>query len=123
MNVEDWVTNKNTLQHPDLAGASASIVASEEVNGPLLSKAMPALRLRGELDFNTTSLHGMSLLGGPPGTGRIVKADASKAGAQTGRIRHGVAKMKSRLSKGVQDICAALSGGIALITDRAEEVA
>ena len=74
MNVSEYVTDNRKLPHPDLAAAWGSIVASDEVKERLLNQAVLALRLRRELPFDTTSLHGMILLYGSPGTGKTTLA-------------------------------------------------
>lgn len=74
MNVSEYITENKQLPHPDLEAAWDSIVASEEVKDRLLNQAILALRLRGELPFDTTSLHGLVLLYGPPGTGKTTLA-------------------------------------------------
>lgn len=74
MNVSKYVTENKILPHIDLEAAWGSIVASDEVKGRLLNQALLALRLRSDLPFDTTSLHGMLLLFGPPGTGKTTLA-------------------------------------------------
>lgn len=74
MNVTEYVTENRKLPHPDLAAAWGSIVASEEVKERLLNQAILDLRLRRELPFDATSLHGMILLYGSPGTGKTTLA-------------------------------------------------
>lgn len=74
MDVSEYITENKRLPHPDLEAAWDSIVASEEVKGRLLNQAVLALRLRAELPFDTTSLHGLVLLYGSPGTGKTTLA-------------------------------------------------
>ena len=47
-----------------------SIVIHPSVKERLLRFTVLALRLRDELEFETTALHGIALLYGPPGTGK-----------------------------------------------------
>lgn len=47
-----------------------SIVVHQSVKNRLLRSAALTLRLRAELPFETTALHGLALLYGPPGTGK-----------------------------------------------------
>ena len=51
-----------------------AIVVPESVKQRLLNHALLAVELRGNLPFATTSLHGMVLLVGPPGTGKTTLA-------------------------------------------------
>lgn len=74
MNVSEYITENKTLPHPDLASVWGSIVGADGVKDRLLHQAVLDLRLRGELPFDTTSLHGLLLLYGPPGTGKTTLA-------------------------------------------------
>jgi AAA+ superfamily predicted ATPase len=72
--MNEWITEDKMLPVPDLAGTWGSIVASDEMKDRLLHQAVLALRLRGDLPFDTTALHGLILLYGPPGTGKTTLA-------------------------------------------------
>ena len=74
MHVSEWITEDKTLPSDDLAATWGSIVAADEVKARLLNQAILALRLRGALSFDTTALHGLILLHGPPGTGKTTLA-------------------------------------------------
>ena len=52
----------------------ASIVTDPGVKDRLFRTALLGLRLRSELPFTTTALHGLALLYGPPGTGKTTLA-------------------------------------------------
>lgn len=51
-----------------------SIVTDQEIKDQLFRTALLGLRLRPELPFTTTALHGLALLFGPPGTGKTTLA-------------------------------------------------
>ncbi len=51
-----------------------SIVTDQEIKDRLFRTALLGLRLRPELPFTTTALHGLALLFGPPGTGKTTLA-------------------------------------------------
>lgn len=70
MNVADMV--KITRDMPDAAYANLwdSIIVDKSIKDRLLRSAALSLRLRAELQFETTALHGLALLYGPPGTGK-----------------------------------------------------
>ena len=74
MKVSESITENKLLPHEDLAMAWTSIVAADQVKERLLNQAILALRLRAELPFETTALHGLILLYGPPGTGKTTLA-------------------------------------------------
>ncbi|MET0603462.1 MAG: AAA family ATPase [Baekduia sp.] len=74
MQMNEWITEDKILPSADLATTWGSIVASEEMKDRLLNQAVLALRLRGDLPFDTTALHGLILLYGPPGTGKTTLA-------------------------------------------------
>lgn len=74
MNVSEYITENRRLPHSDLEAAWDSIVASEEIKDRLLNQAVLALRLRADLPFDTTSLHGLILMYGSPGTGKTTLA-------------------------------------------------
>src|SRR3954463_1718286 len=74
MQMNECITEDKILPSADLAATWGSIVASDETKDRLLNQAVLALRLRGDLPFDTTALHGLILLYGPPGTGKTTLA-------------------------------------------------
>ena len=62
------------MPDPGYAGLWDSIVVDGSVKERLLRGAVLNLRLRAELPFETTALHGLVLLYGPPGTGKTTLA-------------------------------------------------
>jgi len=74
MRVDEWVTENRLLPADDLAEAWNAIVGVDEVRERLVNQALLALTLRAKLPFTTTSLHGLLLLHGPPGTGKTTLA-------------------------------------------------
>jgi SpoVK/Ycf46/Vps4 family AAA+-type ATPase len=76
MHISEYITENKLLPHADLATAWDSIVAADQVKDRLLNQAVLSIRLRSELPFETTSLHGLILLHGVPGTGKTTLARA-----------------------------------------------
>jgi SpoVK/Ycf46/Vps4 family AAA+-type ATPase len=74
MDVAEMVTVNREMPHPDYARLWDSIVVDQSVKDRLLRSTLLALRLRAELPFETTALHGLTLLYGPPGTGKTTLA-------------------------------------------------
>ena len=62
------------MPDPRYAGLWDAIVVDSSVKERLLRGAALNLRLRAELPFETTALHGLVLLYGPPGTGKTTLA-------------------------------------------------
>jgi SpoVK/Ycf46/Vps4 family AAA+-type ATPase len=67
---------KTTCDMPDARYANLwdSIVVERSIKDRLLRSAALSLRLRGELPFEVTALHGLAFLYGPPGTGKTTLA-------------------------------------------------
>jgi SpoVK/Ycf46/Vps4 family AAA+-type ATPase len=67
---------KSTCDMPDARYAHLwdSIVVERSIKDRLLHSAALSLRLRGELPFEATALHGLAFLYGPPGTGKTTLA-------------------------------------------------
>jgi SpoVK/Ycf46/Vps4 family AAA+-type ATPase len=74
MRVDEWVTENRLLPADDMAAAWEAIVGVDEVRERLVNHALLALTLRSRLPFTATSLHGLLLLHGPPGTGKTTLA-------------------------------------------------
>jgi AAA+ superfamily predicted ATPase len=74
MRVEEWVTENRVLPVRELERAWGSIVGAEAPKERLINQALLGLGIRARLPFTSTSLHGMVLLHGPPGTGKTTLA-------------------------------------------------
>jgi SpoVK/Ycf46/Vps4 family AAA+-type ATPase len=70
MDVADMVTVIREMPDPHYAHLWDCIIVEQAVKDRLLRSALLGLRLRAELPFETTALHGLILLHGPPGTGK-----------------------------------------------------
>jgi pachytene checkpoint protein 2 len=74
MDVADMITVNRLMPDEQYAGLWDSIVVDTGVKDRLLRSVALSLRLRTELPFETTALHGLALLYGPPGTGKTTLA-------------------------------------------------
>ena len=74
MNVADSVITNCEMPDPRFEKLWDSIVVEQSVKDRLLRSALLSLRLRAGLPFETTALHGLSVLYGPPGTGKTTLA-------------------------------------------------
>jgi SpoVK/Ycf46/Vps4 family AAA+-type ATPase len=72
--VEDCVLADVVLPDARYEGLWESIVAAEPMKDRLLRQVLLGLRLRRDLPFAVTALHGLVLLYGPPGTGKTTLA-------------------------------------------------
>jgi SpoVK/Ycf46/Vps4 family AAA+-type ATPase len=72
--VEDLVVANEEMPNQRYAGLWESIVVSPQLKERLLHHAVLSLRLRADLPFAKTALHGLFLLYGPPGTGKTTLA-------------------------------------------------
>jgi pachytene checkpoint protein 2 len=70
MDVAEMVKVARDMPDPEFANLWDSIVVHQTVKDRLLRSVALTLRLRAELPFETTALHGLALLYGPPGTGK-----------------------------------------------------
>ena len=70
INTTEMVRVACVMPDPTYAKLWDSIIGQLSVKERLLRSAALALRLRSELPFETTALHGLALLHGPPGTGK-----------------------------------------------------
>jgi AAA+ superfamily predicted ATPase len=70
MKVADCVLADVVLPDARYEGMWESIVAAEAVKERLLRQVLLGLRLRRDLPFTVTALHGLVLMYGPPGTGK-----------------------------------------------------
>lgn len=74
MRVDEWVTDNRLLPAADLASAWSAIIGVDDLRDRLINHALLALTVRPKLPFTTTSLHGLLLLHGLPGTGKTTLA-------------------------------------------------
>lgn len=74
MEVAEMITTSCMMPDPKYAKLWDSIVVDPTVKTRLLYSAALSLRLRTELPFDVTALHGLALLYGPPGTGKTTLA-------------------------------------------------
>jgi AAA+ superfamily predicted ATPase len=74
MRVAEFVTTHEVLPLRRYEHLWPSIVTPPEVKEALLNTSLLALKLRTELPFEVTALHGLVLLHGPPGTGKTTLA-------------------------------------------------
>jgi len=74
MDVNDLI--KTECKMPDVRYANLwdSIIVDRSIKDRLLRSAALSLRLRAELPFEATALHGLAFLYGPPGTGKTTLA-------------------------------------------------
>ena len=70
LDAADMIKVASVMPDPAYAKLWDSIVIQSSIKERLLRSAALTLRLRAELPFETTALHGLALLHGPPGTGK-----------------------------------------------------
>ena len=74
MDVAELVKIECKMPDKRYANLWDSIVVDRSIKDRLLRSAALSLRLRANLPFETTALHGLSILYGPPGTGKTTLA-------------------------------------------------
>jgi pachytene checkpoint protein 2 len=74
MDVSELVKTECRMPDARYAKLWDSIVVDRSIKDRLLRSAALSLRLRAELPFEATALHGLALLYGPPGTGKTTLA-------------------------------------------------
>lgn len=74
MNIAETVTRCEIMPADAYSSLWDSIIVSQNIKERLLHSVILSLRLRKELAFETTALHGLSVLYGPPGTGKTTLA-------------------------------------------------
>lgn len=74
METSELVTLTEMMPSKRFAGLWDSIIVDQGIKDRLLRSALLGLRLRAELPFEVTALHGLAVLHGPPGTGKTTLA-------------------------------------------------
>lgn len=74
MKVDECIASNDLRPPAPRDGLWASIVTERSIKDRLFRTALLALKLRRDLPFTTTALHGLVLLYGPPGTGKTTLA-------------------------------------------------
>ena len=74
MDVSEMVKTACDMPNARYANLWDSIVVDSSIKDRLLRSAALSLRLRAELPFEATALHGLAFLYGPPGTGKTTLA-------------------------------------------------
>lgn len=74
MDVSELVKIECKMPDSRYANLWDSIIVDRSIKDRLLRSALLSLRLRSELPFEATALHGLALLYGPPGTGKTTLA-------------------------------------------------
>jgi SpoVK/Ycf46/Vps4 family AAA+-type ATPase len=74
VDVSECVTRNVVLPDRRYTGLWDSIITPPQVKSRLLHAALLSGRLRGQIPFSVSALHGLALLTGPPGTGKSTLA-------------------------------------------------
>jgi SpoVK/Ycf46/Vps4 family AAA+-type ATPase len=74
MDASEMIKIERVMPDPRYANLWDSIVVERSIKDRLLRSAALSLRLRADLPFEATALHGLAFLYGPPGTGKTTLA-------------------------------------------------
>jgi pachytene checkpoint protein 2 len=74
MSGSEWIVDERILPSEALKGEWESIIGVDELKDLVVNQVLLGIRLRADLPFRVTALHGLVLLYGPPGTGKTTLA-------------------------------------------------
>jgi pachytene checkpoint protein 2 len=74
MSTDEWIVNELTLPSAALEGEWESIIGVDDLKDQIVNQILMGIRLRADLPYRVSGLHGLILLYGPPGTGKTTLA-------------------------------------------------